>query len=73
MFLRENSVSSVYIGTLAADGTQLLAHRRLTLDENENNPLCLDTRTARQSCLIPIETVLQRYSNRPPISPWRKV
>lgn len=37
-FLRENSVSSAYIGTLAPDGTQLLAHQRLTLDENENNP-----------------------------------
>jgi Tol biopolymer transport system component len=37
-FLRENSVSSAYIGTLAPDGKQLLAHRRLTLDENENDP-----------------------------------
>jgi len=37
-FLRENSVSSVYIGTLAPDGIHLLANRRLTLDENENNP-----------------------------------
>ena len=37
-FLRENSVSSVYLGALAPDGTQLLAHRRLTLDENENDP-----------------------------------
>ena len=32
-------VSSVYIGTLAADGTHLLAHRRLTLDEYGNSPL----------------------------------
>ncbi len=32
-------VPSVYIGTLAADGTHLLAHRRLTLDEYQNNPL----------------------------------
>lgn len=37
-FLRENSVSSVYIGALAPDGTHLLANRRLTLDENENTP-----------------------------------
>jgi Tol biopolymer transport system component/DNA-binding winged helix-turn-helix (wHTH) protein len=37
-FLRENSLSSVYIGAMAPDGTHLLAHRRLTLDENENNP-----------------------------------
>lgn len=37
-FLRENSVLSAYIGTLAPDGTQLLEHRRLTLDENENDP-----------------------------------
>src|SRR6266478_2955940 len=37
-FLRENSVSSVYIGTLAPDGIHLLANRRLTLDENQNDP-----------------------------------
>ena len=37
-FLRENSVSSAYLAALAPDGTQLLAHRRLTLDENENDP-----------------------------------
>jgi hypothetical protein len=29
----------------------------------------LGHRTARQSCLLRIETVLQRFSNRPPISP----
>ena len=34
---REFGVSA-YLGTLAPDGTQLLAHRRLTLDENENDP-----------------------------------
>jgi Tol biopolymer transport system component len=37
-FLRENSVSSTYLAALTPDGTQLLKHRRLTLDENENNP-----------------------------------
>ena len=37
-FLRENSVSSAYLAALTPDGTQLLTHRRLTLDENENNP-----------------------------------
>jgi Tol biopolymer transport system component/DNA-binding winged helix-turn-helix (wHTH) protein len=42
-FLRENSVLSVYIGALAPDGTQLLAHRRLTLDENENDPFAWTT------------------------------
>jgi Tol biopolymer transport system component len=31
-------VSSVYISALAPDGTHLLTNRRLTLDENENNP-----------------------------------
>jgi Tol biopolymer transport system component len=36
--LRENTVSSVYIGTLAPDGTHLLANRRLTPDENQNYP-----------------------------------
>jgi len=33
-FLRENLSANIYIGTLAEDGTQLLAHRRLTLDES---------------------------------------
>ena len=37
-FLREKSVPSVYLGTLATDGAHLLAIKRLTLDENENNP-----------------------------------
>lgn len=34
IFLRENSAPNIYIGTLAEDGTQLVAHRRLTLDES---------------------------------------
>ncbi len=34
IFLRANSLPNIYIGTLAEDGTKLLAHRRLTLDEN---------------------------------------
>ena len=34
IFLRENLPTNIFIGTLAEDGTQLLAHRRLTLDEN---------------------------------------
>jgi DNA-binding winged helix-turn-helix (wHTH) protein/Tol biopolymer transport system component len=38
IFLRGNWLPSVYIGTLSADDTHLLAHRRLTLDENENIP-----------------------------------
>jgi DNA-binding winged helix-turn-helix (wHTH) protein/Tol biopolymer transport system component len=33
-FLRAGSSPNVYIGTLAEDGTRLLAHRRLTLDES---------------------------------------
>jgi Tol biopolymer transport system component len=37
-FLRGNWLPSIYIGTLAADGTHLLVNRRLTLDENENVP-----------------------------------
>src|SRR6266481_5772204 len=37
-FLRENWSPSIYIGTLAADGTRLLAKRRLTLDESVNTP-----------------------------------
>src|SRR5205085_5245839 len=36
--LRGDWLPSVYIGTLASDGTHLLAQRRLTLDENENFP-----------------------------------
>ncbi len=38
LFLRGNWLPSVYIGTLAANGTQLIGNRRLTLDENENIP-----------------------------------
>ena len=38
IFLRGNWLPSVYVGTLSADHTHLLAHRRLTLDENENIP-----------------------------------
>jgi Tol biopolymer transport system component/DNA-binding winged helix-turn-helix (wHTH) protein len=34
IFLRENLSANIYIGTLAEDGTHLLAHRRLTLDES---------------------------------------
>jgi len=37
-FTRENTVSSVYIGALARDGTHLVGNRRLTLDENQNLP-----------------------------------
>ena len=37
-FTRENTVSSVYIGALARDGTHLVRNRRLTLDENQNLP-----------------------------------
>lgn len=36
--LRGDWLPSVYIGTLASDGTHLLGQRRLTLDENENLP-----------------------------------
>jgi Tol biopolymer transport system component len=38
IFLSGNWLPSVYIGTLSADDTHLLAHRRLTLEENENIP-----------------------------------
>jgi len=37
-FLSGNWLPSVYIGTLASNSSQLLATRRLTLDENENMP-----------------------------------
>jgi DNA-binding winged helix-turn-helix (wHTH) protein/Tol biopolymer transport system component len=37
IFLRGNWLPSVYLGALATDGTHLLAHRRLTLDDNEND------------------------------------
>ena len=37
-FLSGNWLPSVYVGVLSADHNQLLAHRRLTLDENENIP-----------------------------------
>jgi len=38
ILLRGNWLPSVYVGALSADHTHLLAHRRLTLDENENIP-----------------------------------
>jgi DNA-binding winged helix-turn-helix (wHTH) protein/Tol biopolymer transport system component len=37
-FLRENTVSSVYVGALALDSAHLLTNRRLTLDENQDLP-----------------------------------
>ncbi len=37
-FLSGNWLPSVYVGVLSADHNKLLAHRRLTLDENENIP-----------------------------------
>jgi Tol biopolymer transport system component/DNA-binding winged helix-turn-helix (wHTH) protein len=37
-FLRENTVASVYLGTLAPGGTRLMENRRLTLDENQDFP-----------------------------------
>jgi Tol biopolymer transport system component len=37
-FLSGNWLPSVYVGVLSADHNQLLGHRRLTLDENENIP-----------------------------------
>ena len=36
--LKESAVSSVCVGTLAPDGMHLLAHSKLTLDENQNLP-----------------------------------
>jgi DNA-binding winged helix-turn-helix (wHTH) protein/Tol biopolymer transport system component len=38
MFLRGNSLPSVYLGGLAPDGTRLVSNKHLTLDENENSP-----------------------------------
>ena len=38
VFLNGHWSPSIYIGTLAADGAHLLANRRLTLDENANEP-----------------------------------
>jgi Tol biopolymer transport system component/DNA-binding winged helix-turn-helix (wHTH) protein len=38
VFVRQNWSPSIYIGTLATGGGQLLAHRRLTLDESANVP-----------------------------------
>jgi DNA-binding winged helix-turn-helix (wHTH) protein/Tol biopolymer transport system component len=37
-FLRENTVVSAYVGLLAPDGMHLLANKRLTFDENKNDP-----------------------------------
>jgi len=38
IFLREHWSPSIYTGALAEDGTALLAHRRLTLDESPSIP-----------------------------------
>jgi Tol biopolymer transport system component len=38
LFLSGNWLPSIYIGTLSLNGTQLLASRRLTMDDNENMP-----------------------------------
>ena len=38
LLLRGNWLPSVYIGTLSTNGTQVLASRRLTMDDNENMP-----------------------------------
>ena len=38
VFVRERWSPNIYIGALAADGTQLLSHKRLTLDENSSAP-----------------------------------
>jgi DNA-binding winged helix-turn-helix (wHTH) protein len=37
-FTRENNVVSAYIGALAPDGTHLLSNKRMTFDENKNEP-----------------------------------
>jgi Tol biopolymer transport system component len=37
-FQRSNSVTTAYIVTTTSDGAQLLASKRLILDENDNNP-----------------------------------
>ncbi len=74
VFVRQNWSPSIYIGTLATDGAQLLAHRRLTLDESANVPTSWTPDSiARQSCFIQIETGLQKSSSKPLISPWRRV
>jgi Tol biopolymer transport system component/DNA-binding winged helix-turn-helix (wHTH) protein len=38
IFLRDNRLPSAYIGKLAADGTTMIAHKRLTLDESVSIP-----------------------------------
>src|SRR5215471_5167791 len=38
IFLRDNGAPTAYIGTLAADGTKLIAYKRLTLDESVSIP-----------------------------------
>jgi len=38
VLLRNDSQPTVYVGTLAADGTRLLANKRLTLDDNLARP-----------------------------------
>ena len=54
IFLGENWSLSIYIGTLAADGIQLLAHKRLTLEESASVP----------TSWTPDSTAVLFYSNR---------
>jgi len=54
ILMRENWSPSIYIGTLAADGTQLLAHKRLTLEESASVP----------TSWTPDSTAVLFYSNR---------
>jgi Tol biopolymer transport system component/DNA-binding winged helix-turn-helix (wHTH) protein len=54
VFVRQNWSPSIYIGTLATDGSQLLTHRRLTLDESASVP----------TSWTPDSTAVLFYSNR---------
>ena len=54
ILLRQHWSPSIYIGTLAADGTQLLAHKRLTLEESASVP----------TSWTPDSTAVLFYSNR---------
>jgi serine/threonine protein kinase/Tol biopolymer transport system component len=70
--LRGNWLPSVYIGTLSLNGAQMLASRRLTMDDNE---ICRGPGhpTARLFSLTPTETAHGRYSNRRSIRPLQRV
>jgi len=73
-FLRENTLSSVYVGTLAPDSNAFARHSQA---DTRRKPKTSHLRghQIRQVSLLQLEfeTVTQRYSNRPLTTRWLKM